>query len=313
MRLLNGTLILSATDLTKFIRCEHVTTLDLGYTLGTLEPLAHKEKGLHAELLARKGTEHETRYIDQLGAGVVRIESTPDLEEAARKTLEAMRAGADYIHQGVVFNGRWIGYIDLLEKVATPSNLGNWSYEVADTKLARSVKPHFILQLALYSDEIGRLQGRPPIHMHIILGTGERVTLRCADFDAYYRHVRSRLERRVSDSAVTTRAYPVEFCDLCEWRMHCWRDWVANDHLSLVANIRRTHVRDLEQSDITTLTALADSPQPRARSAEHGAQNQGDSALRAPRSALSSQTYATLHHQARLQLHIFPSAPRASL
>jgi hypothetical protein len=41
MRLLDGELVLSPSDLTKFTRCAHVTTLDLGRLRGRLKPLAY--------------------------------------------------------------------------------------------------------------------------------------------------------------------------------------------------------------------------------------------------------------------------------
>ena len=59
-----------------------------------------------------------------------------DTEEAEKRTVEAMNAGADVIVQAVLREGRWLGKPDVLRKVAVASNLGDWSYEVYDTKLA---------------------------------------------------------------------------------------------------------------------------------------------------------------------------------
>ncbi len=58
MRLLDGQLVLSPGDLTKFTRCAHVTTLDLGRLRGTLKPLVYPQKSQHTEFIAEKGTEH---------------------------------------------------------------------------------------------------------------------------------------------------------------------------------------------------------------------------------------------------------------
>ena len=42
--------------------------------------------------------------------------------------------------------------LDFLRRVdGEPSALGSWRYEVADTKLARSAKAKFLVQLAFYS------------------------------------------------------------------------------------------------------------------------------------------------------------------
>ncbi len=45
--------------------------------------------------------------------------------------------------------GRAALYADFLERVARPSKLGDFSYEVVDTKLKRSPDPKHLLQLGL--------------------------------------------------------------------------------------------------------------------------------------------------------------------
>src|SRR5215208_5750012 len=80
-----------------------------------------------------------------------------------RETEEAMRAAAEVIYQGVLVSpDGWRGLADFLERVDVPSALGDWSYQVADTKLARRPKPAHLLQLCFYSAEVARLQGVEP-------------------------------------------------------------------------------------------------------------------------------------------------------
>ena len=62
-----------------------------------------------------------------------------------------MREGAPLIYQAQFFDGRWQGRADFLRRLPAPSDLGNHSYEVLDTKLARQVKPQVVHQLSLYS------------------------------------------------------------------------------------------------------------------------------------------------------------------
>src|SRR5687768_14393966 len=139
MRLLDDQIVLSPSDLSKFVRCAHATTLDLGRLRRTLNPFAQPQRGLHTDFIVRKGTEHEHDYIERLvraGNKVITIhaerQTAEDLRNAEAATLDAMRVGADFIYQAVFFDGRWVGYADLLQKVSTPSALGDWSYEVAD-------------------------------------------------------------------------------------------------------------------------------------------------------------------------------------
>lgn len=306
MRVIGSDFIRATNDLTKFVRCEHATFLDYGTKTGAITPLARRPPSAMTELIIGKGEEHEHAYVERLrakGAKVVTIAKEPwsidALRRAEAETLAAMRSGADYICQAAFFDGEWNGYADLLERVERPSPaLGGWSYEVIDTKLARAVKAHFLLQLSDYSSHVERLQGSAPESMHVVLGTGERVSFRVADFAAYYRHVRASFERFLVGADPAT-PYPVAFCSLCEWQAHCWKHWNDVDHLSLVANVRRTQAARLERGGIATLTALAEAPPTL-------------SIRKIPEKAL-----ATLHHQARLQLqhrrtntHTFELLPR---
>ncbi|HEX7808855.1 MAG TPA: hypothetical protein VF608_09025, partial [Thermoanaerobaculia bacterium] len=148
MRVLETDLILSTSDITKFVRCDHATYIDRGTKNGTIDAIRRKPSGMSA-LISTKGDAHEHAFVDQLratGKNVVAIApapwSTAALQRGEAQTLAAMRNGAEYIYQAAFFDGRWSGYADLLQRVERPSNLGAYSYEVIDTKLARSMKAH---------------------------------------------------------------------------------------------------------------------------------------------------------------------------
>ena len=69
---------------------------------------------------------------------------------------------------------RRFGRADFLMRVEKPSDLGDWSYEVWDTKLARHAKASAVLQLCFYSDLLAGLQGVPAEHMALALGGNVR-------------------------------------------------------------------------------------------------------------------------------------------
>ncbi|MGH2591436.1 MAG: TM0106 family RecB-like putative nuclease, partial [Actinomycetota bacterium] len=198
MQQVNGNLIVSASDLKAYLACRHLSVLNLAYARGDRSVTPRRSPD--AELIARKGDEHEAAYLQSLedeGREVVEI-TMPDralesLREAATATEEAMRSGADVIYQGTFFRDRLRGHADFLFRIDRPSDLGNWSYEVADTKLARRAKPYFILQLCFYSELLHAVQGgEPPEHIHVILGTNEQHSFRLVEFAAYFRRVRDR-------------------------------------------------------------------------------------------------------------------------
>ncbi len=263
MYLLNEQLVLSASDLNNYLACRHLTTLDLRYARGdrTITPV----RGPDAELLFRKGDEHEAAYLQSLkdkGKQVVEF-SLPDREpeslvEAATATEQAMRAGAEVIYQGTFFQDNLRGHTDFLFRVDRPSDLGGWSYEVGDTKLARRTKPHFILQLCFYSELLAAVQGGdPPELIHVILGTGEEHSFRLAEFSAYFRHVRNRYFAELAEDSWDTYPLPIQHCSVCRWNDECDARWLADDHLSLVARLTRGQTEKLEAEGIETVANLA--------------------------------------------------------
>src|SRR5215471_5644494 len=137
MRLDGSDLTLSATDLANFLACRHRTALDMAVAVGAKSRI-HSEDPL-LEVLWMRGAEHEKRYIDALRAEGIRVEELgEELNNAERieQTLAHMRGGVDVIVQGGLADGRWFGKPDVIRRLARPSALGDWSYEIADTKLA---------------------------------------------------------------------------------------------------------------------------------------------------------------------------------
>jgi predicted RecB family nuclease len=131
MERVDGELILSASDLINHLECSHLTQLDIEVALGRLD--LTETRSDTTELVARKGDEHERDYLAQLssdGHEIVEIESDPGLEgtrAGAQTTVQAMRAGAEVIYQGVLFDGvRWRGHSDFLRRVERPSELGSF-------------------------------------------------------------------------------------------------------------------------------------------------------------------------------------------
>jgi len=262
VQLLDDRLILSASDLINHLECAHLTGLDLGVARGALT--LEETRTDAADLVVRKGDEFELAHVGSLraaGREVVEIVSEPGLDglqRGAERTLAAMRSGAEVIYQAVLYDGeRWRGYADFLERVDSPSALGGWSYEVADTKLARRVKPYFLLQLCFYSELLTAGQGLAPEWMHVVLGTRTRESLRLPEFAAYYRRVKARFEQVLEAGGGGTYPDPVEHCELCRWEGVCDGRRAADDHLSLVANMRRDQTLRLNEAGVATVAQLA--------------------------------------------------------
>lgn len=266
----DGTLIVSATDLVGYLECDHLVTLELARSRGEIEKPIRNDPEL--DLVRRRGFAHERLYIAQLEAGgrtvmemQLREPKTPDeLRAAEAETLAAMCAGADVIFQGTFFDGRWRGHPDfLVRRDDRPSQLGAWSYDVADTKLAKRVKSAAILQMCVYADLLERLQGMPPETVSVVTGDRTAHAHRLADYAAYYRAAKARFEARVFGAAGDepgTYPEPVDHCRVCSWWQVCVDRRRADDHLSIVAGAARAQRRKLVSAGVTTLAGLATLP-----------------------------------------------------
>src|SRR5262249_41808949 len=201
MQSLKGCLVLSPSDLNDYVECQHLTTLAIEVARG--ERMRSFLADDHAELLRRKGEAHERAYLEHLkaeGRQIVEIAlGEPwDFDAAARRTAEAIRAGADVISQATFIVNQWRGRADFLLRIERPTRLGPWGYEALDAKLARAEKPTYLLQLCFYSDAVAALQGETPERMHVLLGVGEQRSLRHDAFAAYYPRVRARFAATIA-------------------------------------------------------------------------------------------------------------------
>ncbi len=299
MKLLDGTIRLSATDLANHLACRHLTALNRAVVE---KRLASPPQRADLTLLRDLGEKHEQAYLAHLESRGLELSRPPDAGErepeqaAVERTLAAMNAGVDVIVQAALVKGRWLGRADVLRRVERPSRLGTWSYEVYDTKLALETRGGSVLQLCLYSDLLAQIQGITPEFMHIVPPRPEfpPETYRFADFAAYYRRVRQWLVEAVdppsagggTGAATATYPEPVTHCDICSWWKTCDDRRRADDHLSLVAAISKQQTRELESRGIATLAALAGEPIPLQWKPKRGAR----------------ESYERAREQARVQL-----------
>jgi len=288
MQVVDGERLYSASDICGFLECAHLTVTDLAHLDS---PLQKAEESEENRLIQEKGLAHEAAYfarLQQEHASVVDIAASGarSLAERVALTREAMARGVDVLFQATFREGIYVGHADFLRKVARPSALGDYSYEVIDTKLAKAPKAKFLIQLALYSRLLKSLQGHSPEYMHLVLGDpaqSER-SFRVADYAAYLDRVLQRFEAFVS-SSVRPETYPEPcgHCRFCGWRERCAERRAQDDHLSAVAGISQLNIRHLQRAGVMTLAQLA--------TVGEGGQ--------VPK--LSAETLARLRHQARLQ------------
>jgi uncharacterized protein len=222
MRLVAELLRLSATDLANHLGCVHLSQLDLAVAEGRARRPQRNDPIV--DLLAERGREHEAKYLKHLREqklGVVEIR-VPTGEVGVETTLNAMRDGADVIYQAPLADEHWYGRADFLVKTDRASELGAWSYEVTDAKLATETRAGTILQLCVYSDLLARLQGAVPERARVVAPHHkfQPEVYRLADYGAYHRLVKKRLAAALA-AAHDTYPEPVQHCDVCAWWGQC--------------------------------------------------------------------------------------------
>src|SRR5262245_16689010 len=133
----DGSLTFAPTDLVNSLGCHHSSILDLR---SSSEALERDEASEGDRLIQQMGLAHEASYLKLLkdqGKKVWEISTTAAFAERLSLTAQARKQGADVIYQAALMHGQWAGYADFLVRTAAPSALGDFSYEVTDTKLAR--------------------------------------------------------------------------------------------------------------------------------------------------------------------------------
>ena len=272
--------MLFATDIANFLACQHIATLNREEAEGHIAKIIYADPG--AQLLRKLGLEHEQKYLNELkarGLKVVEIPTERPVEtpgaaptkmpwsEAAAATREAMKQGADVVYQATFVEhsssvdveriNSWGGRADFLLRVDTPSKFGSWSYEVVETKLAKSTKAGAIIQLCLYSELVAAIQGKEPERMHVVLGSGgEPEEFSVQRYLAYFRKAKRDFQGAIAARPVTYPE-PVEHCGVCEWFSHCDERRHTDDHLSLVAGITRNQRKALVEREVSNVVKLA--------------------------------------------------------
>jgi len=294
----------SASDLSNHLACRHLTTLDLEVARGRREEPDWAVPDL--KVIQELGLRHEAAYLAYLGKQGLTVENLGHIDHKDEKrllaeTLALMERGAAVIAQGALRDGGWFGRPDVLRRVEKPSARWAWSYEVADTKLARETKATTILQLSLYSELLGKIQGTTPEFLWVVPpGTafaGEKY--RVTEYAAYYRYVRNRLLETVGEG-VDQKTYPepVEHCNICRWFKECDTRRRADDHLSLVAGIRRQQRDQFEEWNTETMAKLAVLPIPLKERPKHGARAGYERAREQARVQVEGRTEKKLVHEA---------------
>lgn len=251
----DGHLVYSPSDLVRYLASPFASWMDR-YYLENPEAVTPDEDTEDQRLIAEAGQQHEQTVLNELKAsspGLIEI-PTHDVAAARSQTLAAIMAKAPVIYQATLHSGQFAGFADFLMLDHAQR------YQVWDTKLARSPKPYFAVQLCCYADMLAdTIGGQVSDRFGIILGTRERIEFRLEDFAHYYRHIKKSflaMQERFT-GRLSERPEPLPRADHYEWTSHAQDFFKQRDHLVQVAGVTVGQIKKLNKAGITTMAQLA--------------------------------------------------------
>ncbi|MCR4279066.1 MAG: TM0106 family RecB-like putative nuclease, partial [bacterium] len=245
---------LTATDYFKFFHCPHWAFYDWHAT--EEEKKLKREQTEEEKQRQEDGVLHEKAVVKSMFSeeNLLEMEERPaNMEEAFQKTLEAMQAGANFIYQGTLIDGDWIGRPDILEKRAGNSNLGNWHYMPVDVKSSQEIKKYQKFQLTFYAILLERIQGRMPSEGAIVNIDHHRLPYRIEESLSEFTEVTEKIE----EVRQGERPEPVlrKSCfDVGLWGMACEKLARETDDISQLYNISVRLLEALRSVGIRTVT-----------------------------------------------------------
>ncbi|MBX9687854.1 MAG: TM0106 family RecB-like putative nuclease [Candidatus Obscuribacterales bacterium] len=278
-----SSIIYSPSDLITFMADPFSSWMDRRY-LENPEGLNPDEVDENAVLIQKHGIKHEIEFLQELknsGADLCSIEARH--EEGLEQTINAMKAGREIIYQGYLLKEPFAGLSDFLVRRAGKSALGDFHYEVWDSKLAKKPKPYFLVQLCCYAEMIAEIQGLRPDSVAIVLGSKEKMKFRTEDYYYYYRSLKERFLAFQNKFNPDKAPIWINVGEHSRWSSYAEKSLEEQDSLVRVAGIRNSQIKRLHESGIMTMNALAKCENESLR-------------------GISQSSFQTLKAQARLQI-----------
>ena len=259
MQLKNRSLFFSPSDLIVFMESSFASHMERC----RLQDISHANlmdpKDPLLKNLQKKGIEHEDAFLKSLiqdGKNVSIVENT-ETKNRLIQTRKAMKDGVDVIAQAYLELDAFGGVADFLFKVPGKSLLGDYHYEVWDTKLSKKMKPYFAIQLCCYAEMLENEQGIRPKNVAIVLGDKKIKHIRVQDYFSYYTTLKSTFMSFHIKWKIDLQPDPAESTTHGRWSKFALSILVERRHLSLIANITKTQIKRLETVGITTIDDIA--------------------------------------------------------
>ena len=246
--------------LTKYINCKHIIANE--YHEKSLNLIKNK-RTITDDLRIQKGILHEDLYFKKLKKKYTKVKDIKSLknlskEEKNKETLNALKEGYEIIYGGWLSHGNWSGELDFLEiNKNIKSNLGDYSYEIIDTKNSSKVRGDHIYQLGVYVDLLKEAQGILPEKFYILLKDNSKQPIKVNEiYDTFLFHKKS-YEDFLKKGIKKTTPEKCSFCNFCEWSDQCNYEWTEKRDVNQVLENNKKNCQAFKKSGIKTYDDIA--------------------------------------------------------
>lgn len=258
MKIKNNKFLVSPSDLNNFVACKYTVLNEIKYHNKEIRKSPDRAND---KLWKEMGVEHEKRHYKILKEKYKKsITIKSDLNEKDRfdETVRAIQKGYDLIYHAYLIDDNLRGEADFLIKCDTKSDLGDYSYEVYDTKITRNLKPRHITQITAYSDMLGKIQKVLPEKMYLIDGSDEYHSFKTIEYIDLFNHSKKEFIKFLSNTS-KEKIYPEKcsYCNLCDWKDECDKTWENDNYINLVAGSNKSQIEKLKKNKIRTVEQLS--------------------------------------------------------
>jgi len=258
MRIIKNKFYTSPSDLNNFVSCNYLIKNEIKFLN---KEIKKKEESFDKKLWKKFGIEHEKKHFKLLNTKFKKcISIKQDLNEKERnkQTLGAIKKGYDLIYHAYLIDEDFRGECDFLIKLNAPSDLGNFSYEVYDTKISRKPRQRHIYQITAYSHMLSKIQGIIPKKMYLIDGTSETRSYKTKEYLDFYLFAKNNFEKFLKNIS-KEKIYPekCDHCKMCDFTDECEKIWENDNYINQVAKINRSQIEKLKKIGIKTVDGLA--------------------------------------------------------
>ncbi|MDA7444937.1 TM0106 family RecB-like putative nuclease [Candidatus Pelagibacter ubique] len=258
MKIKKGKFFISPSDLNNFVACKYTALNEIKFHN---KEIKKNEDKANDKLWKEMGIEHEKKHFKILKDKYkksISIKSDLDENDRFNETVRAIQKGYDLIYHAYLIDENFRGEADFLIKCNTPSELGNYSYEVYDTKITRNLKPRHVTQITAYSDMLGKIQKLMPEKMYLIDGSDELHSFKTIEYIELFNHGKKEFVKFLSNTN-KEKLYPEKcsYCNLCNWKDECDQIWEKDNYVNLVAGSNKFQIEKLKRNKVRTVEQLA--------------------------------------------------------